>query len=101
MPSTAKQSKTTAYDTVRANPFTRVPVRPTHSNYKILKSEASALASKVKDITYLWSKNAMDNYGLLANIILDLMNMTNSQASTRISSQWSPPCTTQQSTMQH
>jgi hypothetical protein len=43
--------------------------RPTRRNYKTLKEEASALASKVEDITYAWSKNAMDDYGLLANIL--------------------------------
>ena len=52
-----------------SNPLTRVHVRPTCSNYKDLKTKTSALASKVEDITYLWSKNAADNYGLLGNII--------------------------------
>ncbi len=38
------------------------------SNYKTLKSNTSALASKVKDITYARSKSArMDNYGLLGD----------------------------------
>jgi hypothetical protein len=69
MPSTTKQAKTTAYENVQSNPFTRVHGQPTQSNYEALKSEASALASKVEDITYLWSKNAKDNYGLLSNIL--------------------------------
>ncbi len=69
MPSTAKQAKTTALESVCAIPFTRVHGRPNHRNYKTLKEEASALASKVEDITYAWSKNATDNYGLLANIL--------------------------------
>ncbi len=43
--------------------------RPTQSDYKILKSEAGKLASKVKDITYTWSKNNTDNYGLLGDIL--------------------------------
>ncbi len=43
--------------------------RPTQSNYKILKSEAGALASEVEDITYAWSKNDIDNYGLLGDIL--------------------------------
>ncbi len=64
----AKQAETTAYDNVRSNPFTRVHGRPTRSNYKILKSEAGALA-KVEDITYAWSKNNTENYGLLGNIL--------------------------------
>ncbi len=42
---------------------------PTRSDYEILKSKAGALASKVKDITYAWSKNDTDNYGLLGNIL--------------------------------
>jgi hypothetical protein len=69
MPSTTKQAKTTAYKNVQSNPFTRVHGQPTQSNYKTLKSEASALASKVEDIAYSWSKIAMDNYGLLGNIL--------------------------------
>jgi hypothetical protein len=69
MPSTAKQAKITALESIRANPFTRVHGRPTRRNYETLKEESSALASKIKDITYSWSKNAMDNYGQLANIL--------------------------------
>jgi hypothetical protein len=69
MPSTTKQAETTAYENVQSNPFMRVHGRPTQSNYKTLKSEARTLASKVEDITYSWSKNAMDNYGLLGNIL--------------------------------
>jgi hypothetical protein len=79
MPSTAKQAKTTAFESVRATPFTRVHGRPTHCDKDILKEEACALASEVKDITYLWSKNATNNYGLLANIlgIDEYDNLTN------------------------
>jgi hypothetical protein len=69
MLSTAKQAKTTALEAVRASPFTRVHSRPTCRNYKTLKEEASALASEVEDITYAWSKNATDDYGLLADIL--------------------------------
>jgi hypothetical protein len=65
----AKQAETTAYENVQSNPFTRVHGRPTRSDYKILKSEAGALASEVKDITYAWSKNNTDNYGLLGDIL--------------------------------
>jgi hypothetical protein len=69
MPSTAKQAKTTALESVRAIPFTRVHGRPTRCNYETLKEEAFALVSEVEDITYAWSKNATDNYGLLTNIL--------------------------------
>ena len=69
MPSTAKQAKTTAYENVRSNPLTRVHGRPTRSDYETLKTETSALASEVEDITYPWSKNATDNYGLLGDIV--------------------------------
>ncbi len=65
----AKQAETTAYKNGQSNPFTRVHGRPTQSDYKILKSEAGMLASKVEDITYAWSKNNTDNYGLLGNIL--------------------------------
>jgi hypothetical protein len=43
--------------------------RPTQSDYEILKSKACALASEVEDITYVWSKNDSDNFGLLGNIL--------------------------------
>ena len=69
MPSTAKQAETTALESVRAIPFTRVHGRPPRRNYKTLKEEASTLASKVEDITCAWSKNATDNYWLLTNIL--------------------------------
>jgi hypothetical protein len=79
MPSTAKQAETTAFESVRATPFTRVHGRPIQCNYKILKEEACALASKVEDITYPWSKNATNNYRLLANIlgVNEYNNLTN------------------------
>jgi len=69
MPSTAKQAETTAFESVRAKPFTRVHGRPSRCDYKILKEEACAPASEVEDITYVWSKNLTDNYELLANIM--------------------------------
>ena len=47
----------------------RVHGRPTQRDYEILKEEACAPASKVEDITYAWSKNLTDNYGLLADIM--------------------------------
>jgi hypothetical protein len=43
--------------------------RPTRRDYEILKEEACAPASEVEDITYAWSKNPTDNYGLLADIM--------------------------------
>jgi hypothetical protein len=78
-PSTAEQAKTIAFKSVRAMPFTRVHGRPTQHDYKILKEEACALASKVKDITHPWSKSATDNYGLLADIlgVDEYNNLTN------------------------
>jgi hypothetical protein len=69
MPSTAKQAETTSYENVRATPFTRVHGRPSRLDYKILKSEAFALASEVKDITYDWSHDDTNDYGLLADIL--------------------------------
>jgi hypothetical protein len=47
----------------------RVLGRPTRQNYKTLIEESSALVRKIKDITYSWSKNMTDNYGLLADIL--------------------------------
>ena len=69
MPSTAKQAETNAFESVRATPFTRVHGRPTRRDYEVLKEEACAPASEVDDITYAWSKNVTDNYGLLADIL--------------------------------
>jgi hypothetical protein len=69
MPSTAKQAETTAYEAFQAIPITRVHGWPMQSNYKTLKSDASALASKVKDITYAWSKSKTDDYKLLGGIL--------------------------------
>ncbi len=43
--------------------------RPTRQNNETLKEESSTLVSKFEDITYPWSKNATDNFGLLANIL--------------------------------
>ncbi len=56
-------------ESVRTSPFTRMHDRPTRRNYETLKEEASVLASEVEDITYAWSKNATDDYGLLADIL--------------------------------
>lgn len=69
MPSTAKQAETTAHKSVHAKPFTRVHRRPTRKDYEAIKEETSALASEVKDITYAWSRDATNEYGLLADII--------------------------------
>ena len=69
MPSTAKETETTAYESVRANPFTQVHGWPTQTNNNTLKTGACALASEVEDITYTWSKSVTDDYGLLGNIL--------------------------------
>jgi hypothetical protein len=69
MPSSTKQAKTTAFDAVCATPFRRVHRRPTRKDYVILKEDASAIASEVEDITYPRTKDAMNNYGLLADIL--------------------------------
>ncbi len=58
-----------AFESVRATPFMRVHGRPTRRDYAILKEKACAPASEVEDITYAWSKNLMDNYGLLGDIL--------------------------------
>jgi hypothetical protein len=69
MPSSAKQAKTTTFDAVPATPFTRVHGRLTRQDYETLKEDASALASKVEDITYPWTKDATTNYSLLMDIL--------------------------------
>ena len=57
MPSTARVAEASAYENVRANPFTRIHGRPTRSDYEIIKHKAATLASKVEDITYAWSRD--------------------------------------------
>ena len=69
MPSTAKQAETTAHEAVCATPFTRVHGCPERKDYETLKDEASALASEVEDITYAWSRDNTEEYGLLTDIL--------------------------------
>jgi hypothetical protein len=47
----------------------RVHRRPTRKVYEIPKEKASALVSKVEDITYTWTKDATTNYGPLTDIL--------------------------------
>ena len=71
MPSTARAAEASAYENVRANPFTRIHERPTRSDYEVIKPKATTLASEVEDITYAWSRNPAtgDEYGVLAKIL--------------------------------
>jgi hypothetical protein len=70
MPSTIKTLEQTTYDTVHSSSFTKIHGRPTQSDYKNLKKEASDLASKLDDITYDWSRSPTgDEYILIAKII--------------------------------
>jgi hypothetical protein len=57
MPSTARAAKNTAFNQVRTTPFTLIHGCPSRSDYETLKQEAAAIASKVKDITYDWSRD--------------------------------------------
>ena len=43
--------------------------RPKRKDYETLKDGASALASEVEDIMYEWSRDAAEEYGLLADIL--------------------------------
>jgi hypothetical protein len=48
--------------------------RPTRHDYKRilkLKDEASALASKVEDITYAWIRDATNDYGIEQNNLVE------------------------------
>ncbi len=58
MPSTAQAIETTAFENVRAVPFTQIHGHPTLSDYKILKHKAATLTNKVEDIMYAWSHDA-------------------------------------------
>jgi hypothetical protein len=74
MPSSiVKVAETTSYNGVCATPFTRIHGRPTRQDYKLLKKEASDLASEVDTITFAWSRDTAtgEEYGLLAEIIGD------------------------------
>ena len=72
--SSAKAAETTSYDAVCAKPFKRIHGRPMRQHYKLLKKEASDLASKVENITFAWSCDTAtgEEYGLLAEIIVDV-----------------------------
>jgi hypothetical protein len=52
MPSATKSIEAETYKMARATPFTKIHGRHSRNNYKILKKEASALASELEDITY-------------------------------------------------
>ena len=70
MPSTIKTLENTTFDTAHFSSFTKIHGRPTRSDYKNLKKEASDLASKLDDITYAWLQSpTREDYGLLAKII--------------------------------
>ncbi len=70
MPTAIKTLKQMTYEMVRSTSFTKIHGRPTRSNYKNLKKEASDLASKLDGITYDWSQSPPgQDYGLLAKII--------------------------------
>jgi hypothetical protein len=55
--SSAKAAETTSYDAVCATPFTQIHGRPTRQDYKLLKKEASDLASEVNNLTFAWSRD--------------------------------------------
>jgi hypothetical protein len=57
MSSTARTTETTAFENVRATPFTRIHGHPSRSDYEILKQEAATIASEVEDIIYAWSRD--------------------------------------------
>jgi hypothetical protein len=70
MPSAIKTLKQMTYEAVRSTSFTKIHGRPTRSDYKNLKKEASDLANELDDITYDWSRSPTGkDYGLLAKII--------------------------------
>ena len=79
--SSAKLAEQTSYDTVRSVPFTGIHGRPMRQDYKLLKKEASDLASKVDNLTFAWSRDPAtgEEYGLLAEIIGDVeyIHLTN------------------------
>ena len=71
MPSTTGAAENTAFDQVQTTPHTRIHGRPSQRDYETIKQEATAIASKVEDITYNWSRDAAtgNEYGLLAEIL--------------------------------
>jgi hypothetical protein len=71
MPSTMRAAKITAFENVRAVPFTKNHGRPSRSDYEILKLKAATLASKIDNITCAWSCDAVtgEEYRLLAKIL--------------------------------
>ena len=78
--SSAKLAKQTSYN--GSVPFTGIHGRPTRQDYKLLKKEASDLASEVDNLTFAWSCRdpaTGEEYGLLAKIIGDVeyIHLTN------------------------
>ncbi len=69
--SSAKTAETTSYDVVRTAPFTSIHQCPLRHDYKTARKEASNLASKVDNLTFVWSQDPTteEEYGLLAEII--------------------------------
>ncbi len=72
--SSAIAAETTSYETVCTAPFTQIHGRPKRPYYKTLKKEASNLASKVDNLTFMWSQDPAtgEEYGLLEEIIGDV-----------------------------
>ena len=72
MPSTTTSIKAEAFEAVQATPFTKIHGRPSRKDYKMLKKEASDLASELEDIKYEWTRSPTGEeygHGLLAEII--------------------------------
>jgi hypothetical protein len=64
------------YDTVCFSSFTKIHGRPTRSDYKNLKKEASHLASKLDDIMYAWSRSPTREEYRLLDEYYHLTNLT-------------------------
>jgi hypothetical protein len=75
MPSSStKTAETMSYNVVRTAPFTRIHGHPMRHDYETLKKEAFNLASKVDNLTFVWSQDPAteEEYGLLTEIISEV-----------------------------
>jgi hypothetical protein len=70
MPSSTKSIEVETYKAVWATAFANIHDRPTRNNYEKIKKDVLDLASKLEDITYVWTHAPTgEEYGLLAEII--------------------------------
>ncbi len=75
MPSSStKLAEIVSYNAVHVTPFAQIHRHPTRYNYKTLKKKAANLASKVDNLTFVWSHDPAtgEEFGLFTEIIREV-----------------------------